>query len=257
MKQYLRGYDLAKFGLGGPAGLRLAQQCLRASKGFWSKHGQSQKADIATRKIVSHRRKFVVAPIPKVGTKTLKVMLQTLGGDPDGGVDISFVHTPLGECLSTLEPGYTVFSLVRNPWSRAKSCYQNKIISSRLGDLAIRSRYATLTPDMSFKDFVRWLESDEGRDEIADRHWISQTRLLADPASGQLLCTRLGKFESFASEIEAFLEEVGLGHLKIPHINRTAVTDDPHSYRSDYDAETRDIIARRYRRDIETFGYSF
>lgn len=257
MKHYLRGYDMTNCGLGGPTALRLTQQCLRASKRIWSQHGTQQKPDLATRKIVSHQRKFVVAPIPKVGTKTLKVMLQTLGDDETVNVDITFMHAPLHKCLATLDKGYEIFSLVRNPWSRVKSCYQNKVISPRLGDLAIRSRYSTLSPDMSFEDFVHWLDSDEGRDDIADRHWISQTRLLVAPKTGDLLCTRIGKFETFVDDIRGFLSHVGLDHLTIPHINKTAVSSDPTSYRSAYNATTRKIVERRYRTDIEIFGYSF
>ncbi|MEM8947864.1 MAG: sulfotransferase family 2 domain-containing protein [Pseudomonadota bacterium] len=257
MKQYIRGYDLATCGLRPGTGLGVAQKCLRASRRLWSQHGAQPKADVATRKIISRNRRFLIAPIPKVGTKTLKVMLQTLDAEKKGGADIAFVHAPLHACLAELEPDYTVFSLVRNPWSRVLSCYRNKVLSSRLGDLAICSRYPDLSPVMSFPEFVRWLGSEHGRDDVADRHWISQTRLLSDPETGRLLCTKIGKFERFKADIEDFLEEVGLGHLDVLHINRTGVSDDPHSYRSAYDAECRDIIARRYRQDIETFGYSF
>ncbi len=255
MKHYIRGYDLANCGLKAGSGLGFVQSCLRASRPLWSQHGAARHADLATRKIVSKNRRFLIAPIPKVGTKTLKVMLQGL--DDGDGVDISFVNRPLHACLDDLGAGYTVFSVVRNPWSRTLSCYRNKVLSSRLGDLAICSRYTALSPTMTFPEFVRWLDSEDGRDDVADRHWISQTRLLCDPATDQLLCTRIGKFERFATEIEAFLEEVGLGHLNLIHINRTGVSDDPYGYRSAYDAESRDIIARRYRHDIETFDYSF
>ena len=257
MKQHLRGFDLNRLGLGGPRALRLAQQGLRLSKRAWSKHGDARKPDISTRKIVSHQRKFVIAPIPKVGTKTLKVMLQTLGRDETAGVDIAFVHAPLHKCLAPMDSTYEVFSMVRNPWSRVKSCYQNKIVSPHLGDVAIRSRYADLHADMPFESFVHWLDSDEGRDDIADRHWISQTRLLAKPGSDDLLCNNIGKFETFSDDIMAFLGRVGLDHLTIPHINKTAVSSDPKSYRSAYNATTRDIVARRYRTDIERFGYDF
>lgn len=257
MKQYVRGYDLASFGLGGPRRLGFAQSCLGASKRLWSQHGATRSADTATRKIISQRRRFLIAPVPKVGTKTLKVMLQRLQPDGEDGTDIRFVNAPLHRCVADLEPGYRIFSLVRNPWSRVLSCYRNKILSSRLGDLAIRSRYRGLEPTMSFADFVRWLERDEGRDDIADRHWISQTRLLTDPETGRLLCTTIGKFETFKSDVEAFLNEVGLGDLELLHINQTASTDDIKSYRSAYDVDTRDIVARRYRSDIETFGYDF
>ncbi|MGI9417588.1 MAG: sulfotransferase family 2 domain-containing protein [Geminicoccaceae bacterium] len=257
MKQYIRGYDLARCGLGGPVGLGLAQRCLGASKRLWSEHGTVRSADLATRKIVSRNRRFVIAPVPKVGTKTLKVMLQQLGSDSASDIDITFMNAPLHVCLDDLGPDYAVFSLVRNPWSRALSCYRNKIRSTRLGDLAIRSRYAGLDPGMSFPDFVRWLDRDDGRDETADRHWISQSRLLTHPETGHILCTRIGKFESFQIDVEAFLRDVGLGHLEILHINQTAASRDPTSYRTAYDAETRDIIRRRYRSDIEMFGYDF
>lgn len=257
MKQYIRGYDLARCGLGGPVALGIAQRCLGTSKRFWSQHGSARSPDLATRKIISKTRRFLIAPVPKVGTKTLKVMLQRLGSDPGSDVDITFVNAPLHRCLADLEPGYRVFSMVRNPWSRALSCYRNKISSSRLGDLAIRSRYAGLSPGLSFRDFIRWLDGEDGRDEIADRHWISQTRLLTDPETETLLSTRIGKFENFKADVEAFLDEVGLGDLQILHINQTADTHDPRSYRSAYDAETREIVARRYRRDIELFDYDF
>ncbi|MGI9508467.1 MAG: sulfotransferase family 2 domain-containing protein [Geminicoccaceae bacterium] len=257
MKQHIRGYDLAHCGLGGAMGLGIVQHCLRASRRFWSQHGSERQADVATRKIISRNRRFLIAPVPKVGTKTLKVMLQQLNDDPDVGVDIAFVNAPLHACLAGLEPGYAVFSMVRNPWSRALSCYRNKIRSSRVGDVAIRSRYAGLTPVMSFADFIRWLDDEEGQDDIADRHWLSQHRLLSDPETKQLLCTRIGKFESFRSDVTAFLDEVGLGDLEILHINQTAEDNDPRSYRSAYDVETKAIIARRYRQDIEIFGYDF
>lgn len=254
VKQYIRGYDLAKCGLGGPVGLGLAQRCLGVSKRLWSEHGAARSADLATRKIISRKRRFVIAPVPKVGTKTLKVMLQRLGADD---VDISFVNAPLQRCVADLGPGHAVFSLVRNPWSRALSCYRNKIRSTRVGDLAIRSRFAGLEPGMSFAAFVRWLDRDEGRDEIADRHWISQSRLLTDPKSNHILCTRIGKFENFQADVEAFLNDVGLGGLEILHINQTAESKDPRDYRSAYNAETREIIRRRYQSDIDMFDYNF
>jgi len=47
-------------------------------------------------------------------------------------------------------------------------------------------------------------------------------------------------------------ERLGLAH-DLPHTNRSAHED----YRGYYTTETRDIVAKRFARDIDRFGYLF
>lgn len=212
--------------------------------------------DLAALCVISHEKKCVYIGIPKIATRTFRdVMVQTNAEifkaseseKPGAFLDIHAQH-----------PDYFSFSFVRNPWSRALSCYHSKIENAAIGKQArIHSLYKGLTPDMSFEDFVRWLGSDEGRDEIADRHWISQHLFLTNDA-GEMICDYVGKYESLNDDWASICEKLGVGELSLPHKGwnssaKSGLTD----YRKHYTEETRAIIAKRYARDIELFGYEF
>ncbi|MFC4701981.1 sulfotransferase family 2 domain-containing protein [Glaciecola siphonariae] len=76
------------------------------------------------------------------------------------------------------------FSFVRDPIERIYSCWKDKISTKqRAADIFIITRFKGLYPNMPFDDFVDWLCSEEGSDDYADRHWISQAKLYESDAS--------------------------------------------------------------------------
>lgn len=205
-------------------------------------------ADTATVKYVSHKLRYVAAPIPKCGTKSLKhtfVGSQSVSGD---GTE----HRCTFEDLLETHPetgGYFRFSFVRNPWDRVVSCYRDKIVNSHtVGKITILSRYPGLAPKMPFEEFVAWLAGPEGQDDFADRHWLSQSVILGKH------CDYVGRIETYADDLKKIADRLGLDHIETRHAN---VTSRESSYRHFYTDKTRALVADRYALDIETFDYAF
>ena len=148
---------------------------------------------------------------------------------------------------------YYKFTFVRNPFARLVSCYVNKLHDDRekLGKTMDRlyfSRYlfGYLNVD---KGFHNWA----GRvcripDKYADRHFVGQSYLVHD-AEGHMLVNHVFKFENLARDYEPIREKYDLAPL--PHYNRTKKGN----WMDYYDMATARRVYRRYRRDIEEFGY--
>ena len=155
--------------------------------------------------------------------------------------------------------GYLKFSFVRNPWGRVLSCYRNKVErASVIGHLTIMSRFTGLRPGMRFEEFVEWLATPEGSDERADRHWISQHRLLAG-ADGYPACDYIGRHENLEADFGHVCELIGLPPATLPVVHRTSDsgTSSRPFYKDFYGKRTRQVVADRYARDIELFDYDF
>lgn len=214
--------------------------------------------DMRHEKLISATYRFVYLPVPKVATKSLRYLFLT-NREPHLEIRTVTLDVPslLEQHPETAD--FLKFSFVRNPWSRVVSCYHSKIDQQiSLGNLAIMSRYPGLKPHMPFPAFVEWLASPRGSDATADRHWLSQHRLLAD-RSGALSCDFIGKQENLAPDFERLCDLLGLPKLSLPRKNRSAYQGQPEHrpYHDYYDARLRDLVAARYARDIELFGYDF
>ncbi|MCP3890269.1 MAG: sulfotransferase family protein, partial [Desulfobulbaceae bacterium] len=70
---------------------------------------------------------------------------------------------------------------------------------------------------------------------------------------GKQLVDDIGKLENLQEDFDLFCQKVGI-RVALPHKNKSRKK---HDYKKYYDNKTRDIVARRFRRDIETFGYTF
>lgn len=106
---------------------------------------------------------------------------------------------------------------------------------------------------MPFEEFVEWLDSEYGRDEIADRHWLSQVRHLSD-SSGAAVCDFVGRLEEF----ERGLAEIErLTGISLPRVEERNTKGNRSDYRQAFNERSRRIIERRYGQDIEAFGYQF
>jgi hypothetical protein len=206
--------------------------------------------DLGMPAVVSDKYRFAFCGIPKVGTKSVG---NTLFGSSE--VAAFFVD----RCAITAGGPYKLhykFSFVRNPWSRVVSCYRDKIQILRptaLGKLSIMARHRGLAPDLPFADFVQWLCSPEGSDQCADRHWMSQHKFICDD-SGCVFCDFIGRLEDFESDFQTVCRAIGLPPLVLAHSNRSRQA---YRYRDLYDERTKKLVAHRYARDIEMFGYAF
>lgn len=127
------------------------------------------------------------------------------------------------------------FGFVRNPWDWTVSAYE----------------YARQTPANpehkialgfdSLKEYVAYREDHFPR---------QQSSFLFDENDVQMV-TRIGRFENLGDDFQAIASDLGLP-ADLPKRN---VSKRSRDWRSYYDDETYDRVAKLYRKDIELLGY--
>lgn len=212
------------------------------------------RPDLESEKIVLRNEKILFVGVPKVATRSLISALMQgngLSGRPEvREVDLASLLRDDPELA-----GFFKFTFVRNPWSRITSCYRDKVMSA---DAIKRARHLNyrpgLEPGMPFDAFAEWLNSPEGSDDVADRHWMSQYRILFKDRPDLIEYDFIGRFENLAEDYREIARRTGIALPELPHKLKTQSQD---QYKKAYTDRTIELIAQRYARDIELFGYDF
>ncbi len=143
---------------------------------------------------------------------------------------------------------YYSFAFVRNPWERLVSWYSmiaHRGIRNRLFDYVWKNAN-------SFDDFVikctDIIEDLDGRKSTL----YNQLDYISDE-QGKIIVNFVGRFEYLQRDAENLFKNIGLATPKIPHLN----SEKHRHYSYYYRPYTRDLVAERYQRDIEYFGYTF
>jgi hypothetical protein len=94
-------------------------------------------------------------------------------------------------------------------------------------------------------------------DEDANPHFRSQYRTICGEGENGavVLADFVGHFETLERDFAYVAERIGAPHLKLPHKLRSK--SGAGSYRDYYNDRLKDLVYRRFRRDVEIFGYSF
>ena len=207
-----------------------------------------------------------------------------VGSDKHGWVYIGVPLTGSRSIISTLRPrshpdlwrrpgcpenevgeggllvGKFVFSFVGNPWRRVVSCYNKKILNCNTpAKIAMLSRFPGLSAAMPFDEFVRWLCSDRGTDEGADPHWCSQWRFIYD-ANGHRFVDEVGRSECLKDDFDRIALTRSIDAPAVANLRRSSDMPVPPKfldYRLYFDDKLASMVAIRYQRDIEIFGYNF
>jgi Sulfotransferase family len=130
------------------------------------------------------------------------------------------------------------FAFVRNPWDRAISAY-------------FYSRKCSQIPkDVLFKDYLR-LEFSE-MPEFVFVHSQPIADIICGPGGYRYL-DFIGRFEHLQRDFDHVCGVLGLEATTLLHRHRTR----HRPYMEYYDREGISLVRRKYRRDIEWFGYDF
>ena len=253
-----RSIRKAVYGLGnrkGPIG-RLLLRFVLASYRYYDLTvlDRANTPDLGSEKVILFDKKLLYVAVPKVATRSIidALLTRTVGASSPTVFESDIVtlvreHPAVGSFFK--------FTIVRNPWSRITSCYRDKIM---VADPIKRARHLNgrygLEPGMPFAAFVEWLNSPEGSDDVADRHWMSQFRILAYDRPDLIRYNFVGRFERLEDDYRAIQAAAS---VKLPDLPHRLKTQEPKDYRLMYDDCTAELVARRYARDIELFEYRF
>jgi chondroitin 4-sulfotransferase 11 len=217
--------------------------------------------------LISHEEpKFIFIHIQKTGGVSISNLLRRYSPTTTPGRGLR--HISARRALKQVEnpDDYFKFAFVRNPWDRLVSWY-TMIDEARKGVADGTAEPMTrrlIKKNNLFKYVLRCGPTfDEFVINCTEKQWMgngyysftfNQLRYLTDK-NGEVLVDFIGRFENFAQDISHVFDKLGLeaSQLEIPHENRSA-----HSHYSEmYTPETREIVRKRFRRDIEFFGYEF
>ena len=214
---------------------------------------------------VSRRHAAVFVEVPKAGCTVVKRVMQHSehGGAPYEAP--ASVHdratSPLGAPVRDgLDPdevfgpdsSYFRFGFVRNPFTRALSCYLEKIAGEQwLRDMRLPLLGFNPHEAVSFEQFLTRVADQSARD--MDIHWAPQSALLG---LGRVEYAFLGRFESFQRDLRCVIEHLGMDvpddMVSTVTTHTTNAQDKISQY---YDDTALRLVRQIYRDDFARLGY--
>lgn len=183
---------------------------------------------------ISHKHKFVFIAVPKTGSTSVRSII-----DPYSDiVSVNDRNSPYKHHTTALNlkkhfesqgwnwGDYYKFSVVRNPWERRVSSWAYRLKKGQ-------HNYT------EFKDFVMHYPA------APQFHWLSDE-------DGNFLMDYAFKLEDPDGMNKVF-NDLKIPKVKLPHKNKNGHKH----YTEYYDNETREMVAEKYAKDIEYFGYEF
>jgi len=133
---------------------------------------------------------------------------------------------------------YFKFGFVRNPWDRVVSLFE-------------RTEPLRMKDKMSFEEFVGWIQYSSSTCIHSSPHRY-QLDWFVD-GSGNMLADSIGKFERLEADWLSIAQKLGITGV-LPH--KRANPRSRH-YTDYYNDRTKEIIATKFKIDIDYFGYEF
>lgn len=213
--------------------------------------------------MISHQHQCIFVEIPKTGSTSIRAIL---GSPPKAHLNICQIRDEMRQywtryvgignrvlaslyllrsdayrCRRGQEQfdAYFKFGFVRNPWDRVVSLYHRK-------------QGVQMHEHMSFAEFVDWIRYSSSTCVHPVPH-TNQLDWLVDP-NGNLLVDFVGRFERLHDDWRTIAGELALPQ-SLPHRNRNPA--ERRHYTEYYSERTRDVIGRKFRVDIDYFGYRF
>lgn len=210
--------------------------------------------------MISHKHKCIFVHIPRCGGNFINNFFNysTPPSTKDSD-EYEIDHYPLfryNDLYSDVFDEYYKFAFVRNPWDRMLSeFFYKKYGKQRGGDWGPSERFINCS-NIEFKEFIRRLDKkfDEVKSMIKTNqflvsHFMSYHEYLSDPSTMDFI----GKLENFDEDFTKLCSKFDIEYNPLPRINSV----EHKHYTEYYDDETCQIVAERYAKDIEHFGYEF
>jgi len=196
--------------------------------------------------VISHGTRSLFIHIQKTAGSSIEGALwradPAIGAHLRDGRRHQFAREVRGAVAPEVWRDYFKFAFVRNPWDRLVSWYAMCMQNPSSNKF---SRYVHDTAP-TFSDFI-----SKATTGVGIRTTYNQLDYVSDDY-GTVIVDFIGRYERLGDDFAVVRDRLKLPQ-DLAHLNRT-----PHGeYREYYTAETRDIVARRFARDIAHFGYAF
>ena len=197
--------------------------------------------------MIDHKHKCIFIHIPRCGGTSIEI---AMCGKNWFNVERSTKHLIASTAKKIYKPywnDYFKFSFVRNPWDRMVSlakypnCYKVNLNNEKLVGI---NEYLTKFPE---------IEVDNRSESRNDTFHPVKNSVYLNILNVEL--DFIGRFENLNEDFEFIYKSIG----DIPPLltNDLMHRSNHKHYTEYYDDETREIVAERYARDIEYFGYKF
>jgi len=191
--------------------------------------------------MIDHKNKFIFIHIPKTGGSSIESIFRPSIITKTGICkDIPNKHYTLDSLLKNEEinlSNFFSFSFIRNPWDKVLSHYLFFI----KGGFDHRGSFFNFVKYYCDTDHKGWKNND----------FLPQFDYLS--LDDSLAINFIGRFENLQEDFNKACDRIGIARKQLPITNKTK----HENYTEYYDNETRQIVAEKYAKDIEYFGYKF
>jgi chondroitin 4-sulfotransferase 11 len=202
--------------------------------------------------MICHKYKGIFTAIPKTGTSTIRRVLKKKDWEfiskLRGGKHPYKQHDRVIDQQRYFQKhnydysSYFKFAFVRNPWERCLSAHRWFIQNDDLGNIPFRKFMHTYFSEPSLQSCTRrYFQKMD-----LQKNWITD-------GDDKIIIDFIGRFENLQEDFNTICDRIGIPKQQLPHRNKT----NHKHYTEYYDGETRQIVAEKYAKDIEMFGYKF
>ena len=198
--------------------------------------------------MISHKHKFIFIHIPKTGGTSIESALKINQEHKD--------HKYYKKTLKNYND-FFVFTIVRNPFDRAVSDYnwatntKYPCPAQKLKEMFINKSFKYFLDNyynLKYED----VKSFKGLNWFKNHH-LTHCREQLDLLNPVCEVDYIMRFETLQQDFNTVCDKIGIPRQHLPHANKSKHKH----YTEYYDDETRQIVAEKYAKDIEYFGYKF
>ncbi len=187
--------------------------------------------------IISDSHNFVFVATTKTGSTSIEKHLDSYKAKHKANK-----HCPLKIIYRKFPfiEDYFKFAIVRNPFDWVVSWYFYRKTRPNKNN----------TKDISFKD---WLVDENSSAYNIEGIGLTLSQYDVLNCDKNIELDFIGRYENFQNDYNTICDKVGIPRQQLPHLNRSKHKH----YTEYYDEETKQLIAEKYAKDIECFGYKF
>jgi hypothetical protein len=188
--------------------------------------------------IISDSHKFLYVAVTKTGSTTLQKRLKRYQAVAKKLKKHSSLNTIYKQF--PIIQDYFKFAIARNPFDWVVSWYFYRKTQQNKNN----------TKGISFK---QWLVAENSSAYNTDGLGLTLSQYDIMGCDENIKLDFIGRYENLQEDFDTICDKIGIPKQQLPHQNKSKHKH----YTEYYDDETRELVAEKFAKDIEYFGYEF